>query len=135
MLYQSVSLTTLFLGKCKLEHCRPYKAACHPARCDIINDIKLFPTVYRRRYCRNFLTLSTKASASESPLTNNLLLFLDQPKRKKSFSWSNLHLKMCRTQGWVRVLFSSQAALLSNKPLCPVVGFGLTQIVQQSLSV
>ena len=71
MLEQSVILTTLFLGKHKFEHCRPYKAACHPTRCDIINDIKLFPTVYRRRYCRNFVTLSTKAIELESPLTNN----------------------------------------------------------------
>ena len=31
--------------------------------------------------------------------------------------------------------FSPQAALLLTKLLCPVVAFGLTQIVQQSLSV
>ena len=76
MLEQSVILTTLFLGKHKLEHCRPYKAARHPTRCDIINDIKLFPTVYPRRYCRNFLTLSTKASALESPLKGTTTLMM-----------------------------------------------------------
>ena len=25
-----------------------HKAACHPSKCDIINDIKLFLTVYRK---------------------------------------------------------------------------------------
>ena len=34
---------------------------------------------------------------------------------------------MCRTQGSIRVPFSPQAALLT----CPVVAFGLTQILQQ----
>ena len=32
------------------------KAACHPTKCDVINDIKLFPTVCRRK----FLTLSNQ---------------------------------------------------------------------------
>ena len=31
-------------------------------RCDIINDVKLFPTVYHRIYCRKFLTLSNQMS-------------------------------------------------------------------------
>ena len=34
------------------------KAARHPTTSDIINDTKLFPTVYRRIYCCKFLTLS-----------------------------------------------------------------------------
>ena len=58
----------------KLEHCKPHKAMCHPTKCDIINDVKQFlivypAIVYRRIYCRTFLTLSrghvTKASALE----------------------------------------------------------------------
>ena len=44
----------------KFERCKPYKAACHPTKCDVINDVKLFPTVYRRIYCRKFLTLSNQ---------------------------------------------------------------------------
>ena len=32
----------------KLEHCKSHKAAHHPTKCDVINDVKLFPTVYRR---------------------------------------------------------------------------------------
>ena len=29
----------------KLEHCKLHKAARHPVKCDVINDVKLFPTV------------------------------------------------------------------------------------------
>ena len=29
----------------KLEHCKAHNTARHPTRCDIINDVKLFPTV------------------------------------------------------------------------------------------
>ena len=36
----------------KLERCKPYKAARHPTKDDVIDDVKLFPTVYRRIYCR-----------------------------------------------------------------------------------
>ena len=46
----------------KLERCKPYKAAGHPTKCDIINDTKLFPIVYRRIYCRKFLTLPNQTS-------------------------------------------------------------------------
>ena len=31
-------------------------------KCDVINDVKLFPAVYRRIYCRKFLTLSNQTS-------------------------------------------------------------------------
>ena len=46
----------------KLERCKPNKVARHPTKCDVINDVKLFPTVYRRIYCRKFLTLSNQMS-------------------------------------------------------------------------
>ena len=29
-----------------LEPCKPQKSACHPTKCAVINDVKLFPTVY-----------------------------------------------------------------------------------------
>ena len=29
----------------KLEHCKLHEAEYHPTKCDVINDIKLFPTV------------------------------------------------------------------------------------------
>ena len=41
----------------KLELCKPHKAARHQTKCDIINDVKLFPTVYRK-----LLTLSNQMS-------------------------------------------------------------------------
>ena len=46
----------------KLERCKPHKPARHPKKCDVINDVKLFPTVYGRIYCRKFLTLSNQTS-------------------------------------------------------------------------
>ena len=46
----------------KLERCKPHKAARHQTKGDVIDDVKLFPTVYRRIYCRNFLTLSNQTS-------------------------------------------------------------------------
>ena len=54
----------------KLECCKPHKAARHPTKYDVINDIKLFPTVYRRIYCCKLLCYPTrrritKASALE----------------------------------------------------------------------
>ena len=30
----------------ELEHCKPHKGVCHPTKCSVINDIKIFPTVY-----------------------------------------------------------------------------------------
>ena len=41
-----------------LEGYKAHKAAVYPMKCEVFNDIKLFPTVFRRIYCRKFLTLS-----------------------------------------------------------------------------
>ena len=38
----------------------------HPTKCDVFNDIKLFPTVYSRIYCRKFLKLSNQTSCYKS---------------------------------------------------------------------
>ena len=46
----------------KFERCKPHRVACHPTKCDVINDVKLFPTLYRRIYCRKFLTLFNQTS-------------------------------------------------------------------------
>ena len=40
----------------KLEHCKSHKTKHLPTKCDLINNVKLFLTVYRRIYCRNFFT-------------------------------------------------------------------------------
>ena len=41
----------------------PHQAACHVKKCDVINDDKLFPTVY---HCCKFLTLSNQTSCYKS---------------------------------------------------------------------
>ena len=46
--------------------CKPHNAARHPTKCDVINDVKLFPAVYRRIYYRKFLTLSNQKSRYKS---------------------------------------------------------------------
>ena len=46
----------------KLERCRLHKAACHPTKCDVINDVKLFRTVYSRIFSCTFMTLSNQTS-------------------------------------------------------------------------
>ena len=56
----------LLQSRLKLEHCKLHKAACHPRKSDVINDIKLFLTVYRRIYCRKVLTLSNQMSHYKS---------------------------------------------------------------------
>ena len=43
----------------KLEHCNLHKAACHPTKCDVINDIKLFLI-----HSLKFLTLSNQTLLS-----------------------------------------------------------------------
>ena len=48
----------------QLEHCKQHKATRHPTKCDIINDVKLFLTVYRRKYCLKFLMFSNLNQAS-----------------------------------------------------------------------
>ena len=50
----------------KLERWKPHKDACHPTICDLINDVKLFPTAYRRIYCRKVLMLSNQMSRYQS---------------------------------------------------------------------
>ena len=44
----------------KVERCKLYKTARHRTECDVIYDVKLFQIVYRRIYCRKFLTLSNQ---------------------------------------------------------------------------
>ena len=50
----------------KLERCKPHNATHHPRKYDVINDIKLFPTVYCRIYCRKFLALPNQKSRYKS---------------------------------------------------------------------
>ena len=51
----------------KLERCTPHHATRHPTKCDVINDVKLFPyKIYRRIYCRKLLTISNQKSRYQS---------------------------------------------------------------------
>ena len=50
----------------KLELCKLHKTARHPTKCDVINNVKIFPTVYGRIYCCKFLTLSNQMSHNKS---------------------------------------------------------------------
>ena len=50
----------------KFERCKPRNTAPHPAKYDVINDVKLFPAVYCRIYCRKFLMLSNQKSRYKS---------------------------------------------------------------------
>ena len=43
----------ILMHLCSLR-CKPHKAARHPRKCDVINDVKLFPTLYRRINFANF---------------------------------------------------------------------------------
>ena len=51
---------------CSFECCKPHNAARHLMKCDVINDVKLLHTVYRRIYCRKFLTLSNQKERYKS---------------------------------------------------------------------
>ena len=42
------------------------QAACHPTKCEVINDLKLIPTVYHRIYGCKFLVLSNHTSYYKS---------------------------------------------------------------------
>ena len=50
----------------KFERCKPRNTARHITKYDVINDVKLFPAVYRRIDCRKFLTLSNQKSRYKS---------------------------------------------------------------------
>ena len=45
---------------------KPHKGVHHQIKGDMINDVKLFQTVYRRIYCRKFLMLSNQTSCYKS---------------------------------------------------------------------
>ena len=74
----------------KLEHFKLCNAACHPRKCDIINDVKLFPTVYGMIYCRKFLTLSNQKSRFKGKCIRiwNLLIHMEYEMYKDTiFIW------------------------------------------------
>ena len=45
---------SLLQSPLKFERCKQHKAACHPTKCDVINDIKLFWTFIAGYTVANF---------------------------------------------------------------------------------
>ena len=61
----------------RFDRCKPRNTARHPTKYDVINDVKLFPALYRRIYCRKFLTLSNQKSRYKNKCIR--ILFYIQP--------------------------------------------------------
>ena len=58
-------------------HLKLLKAALHPTKCDVINDVKLYLTVYRRIYCQDILSRFLKLSNQTSCCKNNCIRIHD----------------------------------------------------------
>ena len=52
----------LVQSRLKLDRCKPHKVTHHPMKCDIIYDLKLFPTVYHMIFCHKFSLLFNQTS-------------------------------------------------------------------------
>ena len=50
---------------CSFERCKPHNAALHLMKSDIINDVKLLPTVNGRIYCCKFLRYPIRSSVTK----------------------------------------------------------------------
>ena len=55
----------------ELERCKPRKTVRHPTKCDVINDVKQFQTVYRRIYCRKFFDVIQSEEALQKQVHLN----------------------------------------------------------------
>ena len=67
--YRYPHSNVLLQSRLKLESFKLHKATQRRTsfnKNDVICDVKLFPTVYRRIYCRKFLTLSNQTSRYKS---------------------------------------------------------------------
>ena len=89
------------------ERSKPHKAARHPRKCDVINDVKLCPAVYRRIYCRKFLKLSNQMSRYISKCIR---------------IWGNLLCGWCILLEW-ELLWSDNANVLYRIQMYKLFGF------------
>ena len=76
----------------KLKHCKLNKAACQPMKCDVINYVKQFPTLYHRIYSPKFLTLSNRMLQKEVHL--NAIITSKLPFVIKSVLFSQTFMKI-----------------------------------------
>ena len=74
--YGYTNSNALLQFRLKFERCKPCNTAHHPTKYDVINDVKLFPAVYCRIYCRKFLTLSNQKSRYKSKGIRIEIIFL-----------------------------------------------------------
>ena len=67
----------LLQSRRKLERCKLHKVARCPRKCHVINDVKLFLTVYRRIYCSTCLTLSNQMSHYKASAVECIIIIID----------------------------------------------------------
>ena len=56
---------------------KPHQGVRHPTKCDVFNDVKLFPAVYRRIYCRKFFDVNQSDVATALELYLWIILICD----------------------------------------------------------
>ena len=84
---------------------KPNNAAPYPTKCDAINDVKMFPTVYRRICSHKFLTLSNQTSCYKSKCIRIHFAYppLDGYHQKVSEYDQKIPQSLCRpTHGIIR---------------------------------
>ena len=59
----------------KLELCKPHNVTCHPTKCDVVNDVKMFPAVYHRIYTvANFWRYPIRSHITEWSVVGNVII-------------------------------------------------------------
>ena len=86
----------LLQSRLKFELCKQDKAAHGPTKCDVINYVKLFPTVYHRIYCCKFMTLSNQTSCYKSKCIRIFFIVYTEIMMWSSFEASHQVLKKKR---------------------------------------
>ena len=109
----------------ELESWKPHKTARHPTKCDVINDVKLFPTVYHRIYCRKVLTLYNQTSRYKIKCIRIVYKCWLLPHdgfegvnvyiTSGNFQVTKINTKLNRVLYWLRWLTSYKGHLLTNE--------------------
>ena len=83
----------------KLEHSKPHNGACHPTKCDVINEVKLFPAVYRS-ISQDILLQIFDVIQSDVALQKKVHLNLFLLANKILISRAGIHKMLNRTANW-----------------------------------